>query len=103
MLKKIPTYLISLIPLSLIAGPFIAEFILLILSIYFIFKIKKHEIFLFKNKFFIGFIILAAAEISVRYSGTSWNHALLYYIMPIGMIPFFYLLLIRKFKYENLR
>ena len=52
--------------------------------------------------FFIGFIILTLAEITVRYSGTSWNHTLYYYLIPIGMIPLFYLLLIRKFKYENL-
>ena len=52
--------------------------------------------------FFIGFIILTLAEITVRYSGTSWNHTLYYYLIPIGMIPLFYLVLIRKFKYENL-
>ena len=52
--------------------------------------------------FFIGFIILTLAEIAVRYSGTSWSHTLYYYLIPIGMIPLFYLVLIRKFKYENL-
>ena len=52
--------------------------------------------------FFIGFIILTLAEIAVRYSGISWNHTLYYYLIPIGMIPLFYLVLIRKFKYENL-
>tara|TARA_B100000686_G_C16682841_1_gene912972 strand:+ start:23 stop:1288 length:1266 start_codon:yes stop_codon:yes gene_type:complete len=65
MLKKIPTYLISLIPLSLIAGPFVAELILLVLSIYFILKISKNEFFLLKNKFFSGFIIFCL-YISIR-------------------------------------
>tara|TARA_B100000029_G_scaffold511416_1_gene605394 strand:+ start:367 stop:1491 length:1125 start_codon:yes stop_codon:yes gene_type:complete len=51
---------------------------------------------------FIGFLILAMAEVSVRYSGVSLNHTLTYYLLPIGMIPIFYLSLIRKFKYENL-
>ena len=51
---------------------------------------------------FIGFILLAAAEITVRYSGISWAYTMIYYFIPIGMIPFFYYALIRKFKYENL-
>jgi len=52
--------------------------------------------------FFVGFVILVAAEISVRYSGISWNHTSIYYLIPIGMITLFYFTLIRKFKYENL-
>ena len=52
--------------------------------------------------FFIGFIILALAEITVRYSGFSWNLTAIYYLIPIGMVPLFYYALIRKFKYENL-
>ena len=52
--------------------------------------------------FFIGFTILVSSEISVRYSGTSLHHAAIYYLIPIGLIPFVYLFLIRTFKYENL-
>ena len=52
--------------------------------------------------FFIGFIILILAEMIVRYSGTSWNHTLFYYLLPAGLAPLFYLILIRVFKYENL-
>ena len=52
--------------------------------------------------FFIGFVLLIAAEISVRYSGTSWSHTAIYYLIPNGTIPLLYLILIRKFKYENL-
>ena len=52
--------------------------------------------------FFISFLILALAEIIVRYSGLSWNHTIIYYFIPIGMIPLFYFALIRTFKYENL-
>ena len=52
--------------------------------------------------FFVGFIILVAAEISVRYSGVSWNHTAVYYLIPAGIIPLLYFILIRKFKYENL-
>jgi len=52
--------------------------------------------------FFVGFIILVAAEISVRYSGISWNHTVMYYLAPAGMMPLLYFILIRKFKYENL-
>ena len=52
--------------------------------------------------FFIGFIILTFAEITVRYSGLSWEHTLAYYVAPIIMIPLIYFALIKKFKYENL-
>ena len=51
---------------------------------------------------FICMIVLVSAEISVRYSGTSWNHTFIYYLIPVGMVPLFYFVLIRKFKYENL-
>ena len=62
---------------------------------------KMHDL----NKyicFFVGFIVLVIAEISLRYSGTSWNHTAIYYFLPLGLIPLCYLTLIRKFKYENL-
>jgi len=52
--------------------------------------------------FFIGVLILVLAEIIVRYSGISWNHTIIYYLLPIGTAPLFYLALIKAFKYENL-
>ena len=50
---------------------------------------------------FIGVIILTIAEIGVRYSGISWTYTALYYLVPLGMVPIFYFILIRTFKYEN--
>jgi len=52
--------------------------------------------------FFIGFLILIISEITVRYSGISLNHSVIYYLLPIMLLPLIYLLLIRTFKYENL-
>ena len=52
--------------------------------------------------FFVGFLILTLAEITVRYSGVSWNYTAIYYLIPAVMIPLFYFALIKKFKYENL-
>ena len=52
---------------------------------------------------FFGLMILAVAEISVRYSGISWNHTAAYYLAPIGMMSLLYFILIKKFKYENLK
>ena len=52
--------------------------------------------------FFIGFVFLISSEITVRYSGISWNHTFAYYLIPLGFIPVIYFLLIKKFKYENL-
>ena len=65
---------------------------------------KDKKIYSF-NKYiysFIGIIILTLSEILVRYSGISWHHTSIYYLIPIGMITLFYFTLIRKFKYENL-
>ena len=57
-----------------------------------------------KNLYFlIGFIILITAEITVRYSGTSLNHTVIYYLMPVCLFPLIYLTLLKKFKYENLQ
>ena len=52
--------------------------------------------------FFIGFTIIVGSEITVRYSGISLNVTLLYYLIPIALLPIVYLFLIRTFKYENL-
>tara|TARA_B100000686_G_C16707147_1_gene926993 strand:+ start:42 stop:1187 length:1146 start_codon:yes stop_codon:yes gene_type:complete len=52
--------------------------------------------------FIIGFTILISSEITVRYSGNSFNHAATYYSIPIVLLPLMYLFLIRLFKYENL-
>ena len=52
--------------------------------------------------FFISFVILTIAEITVRYSGNSWSHSAVYYLIPIATIPLFYFTLLKKFKYENL-
>ena len=66
---------------------------------------RKDKKMFYLNKyiyFFIGFLILALAEIIVRYSGISWNHTFIYYLIPLGMSPLLYIALIRTFKYENL-
>ena len=67
---------------------------------------RKDKKIYYYNKyiyFFICFLVLTFSEILVRYSGISWNHTSVYYLLPIGLLPFFYYILIRKFKYENLK
>jgi len=64
---------------------------------------EKSVNFFSKNLYFIiGFVILVSSEITVRYSGNSFNYALLYYGIPTVFLPLIYLYLIRVFKYENL-
>ena len=60
------------------------------------YKFKKYIYFL------ISFILLMSGEIAVRYSGISWSHTFLYYLIPILLVPIFYIFLIREIKYENL-
>jgi len=69
-----------------------------------LFSRKDKKIYNFSKYiyFFICFVILALSEILVRYSGISWTYTAFYYFFPLMMIPIFYLVLIRQFKYENL-
>ena len=65
---------------------------------------KESKIYFFHKYiyFLLGFIILVTSEITVRYSGISFQHTTIYYLLPVGLLPFIYILLIRTFKYENL-
>ena len=86
-----------------IGMPFYIPLIALVCS--FLLSSRKDQKIYNYNKyiyFFVGFVILAFAEITVRYSGASWGNTAIYYLIPVGMIPVFYLTLLRKFKYENL-
>jgi len=65
-------------------------------------KDKKSAKFKKYIYFFIAFAILMSGEITVRYSGLSWNHTIIYYLIPIVMLPLSYIALIRTIKYENL-
>ena len=60
MLKKFSIYLIGLLPLSLVAGPFVAEvflFILFLIALYFFLRPKKKIINFFNNKLINLFIL----------------------------------------------
>ena len=65
---------------------------------------KDKKIYNYKKYiyFSIGFIILVIAEIIVRYSGVSWTHTGIYYLMPMCLFPLIYFILTKAFKYENL-
>ena len=65
---------------------------------------KDKKIYNYKKyiSFFVSFIILVIAEIIVRYSGISWTHTGIYYLVPICLLPLIYLMLNKTFKYENL-
>ena len=49
----------------------------------------------------LSFMALVIAEILVRYSGSSYSYALIYYLIPIILIPILYLEILRKFSFEN--
>jgi lipopolysaccharide export system permease protein len=71
----------------------------------FLLSSRKDKKISFYNKyiyFFIAFLILISSEITVRYSGISFNHTAAYYLSPVILLPVIYFLLIKKFKYENL-
>ena len=65
---------------------------------------KDKKIYTFNKYIYslICIIILILSEILVRYSGISWGHSLVYYLLPISICPLIYFVLLRKFKYENL-
>ena len=65
---------------------------------------KDQKIYNYKKYiyFSISFLILIIAEIIVRYSGVSWTHSAIYYLLPICSFPLIYFILNKTFKYENL-
>ena len=83
--------------------PFFIPLIALITSFLLLSRKEKKNPELHKYLYgLIGFLILVISEITVRYSGLSFNHAVAYYLIPIGLLPLIYFLLIRIVKYENL-
>ena len=71
----------------------------------FLLATRKDKMIYSYNKyiyFFICFLILALSEVMVRYSGLCWNHTIIYYLIPAGILPLLYIFLIKRFKYENL-
>jgi len=62
------------------------------------FKFLKKYIY-----FLIGFVILIAAEILVRYSGFSNIHTFLYFATPIILMPIIYMVLLSKLSSEKVR
>ena len=57
-LINFPSYLIALLPLSLISGPFLSDLSIILVGIFFLINIflRKEKYFL-KNKFIIIFVI----------------------------------------------
>lgn len=62
-------------------------------------KISEYNKYIY---FIFSFAILVVSEITVRYSGISLNYTLIYYLIPISLLPIIYFILLRTFKYENL-
>ena len=59
-LINFPSYLIALLPLSLISGPFLSDLSILIIGIFFLINIVlKKEYHFLKNKFIIIFVIFS--------------------------------------------
>ena len=57
-------------------------------------------------KYFFGgssFLLLVVAEILVRYSGMSFLFSIIYYLVPLLLIPFLYYVVKRQFSLENFR
>ncbi len=65
---------------------------------------KKEKRFNFLNRyifFLIGFLILVAAEMMVRYSGLSEINFVIYFAMPFFLSPLIYFILLKSFSSEH--
>ncbi len=84
--------------------PLYIPLISLICSFLLITAKRKKNIFLKKYTYFlISFIILVLAELLVRYSGFSNTNTILYFLIPILLLPFVYFILLNKITNEKLR
>ncbi len=83
--------------------PFYIPLIALISS-FLLIQTKKKKYRIFNRYFFfaISFIILVLAEILVRYSGFSNLHTLMYFLIPVSLMPIIYFILFRKVASEKL-
>ena len=82
-----------------IGMPFYIPLITLILSFFVLSNVKNENNFIKKYfYFFICFIVLVAAEISVRFTGHSMINTYIYFLMPLILCPLVYLLLIFKLR-----
>ena len=86
-----------ILPLYILLIPLLCSFLLL--------KSQK-KINFFSNKysiFGISFLVLLFAEIVIRYTGISKTISILFFFIPIVLIPFIYFLLIFNFSRESYR
>ena len=86
-----------ILPLYILLIPLLCSFLLL--------KSQKKVNF-FSNKysiFGISFLVLLFAEIVIRYTGISKTISILFFFIPIVLIPFIYFLLMFNFSRESYR
>ena len=86
-----------ILPLYILLIPLLCSFLLL--------KSQK-KINFFSNKysiFGISFLVLLFAEIVIRYTGISKTISILFFFIPIVLIPFIYFLLMFNFSRESYR
>ncbi len=84
--------------------PLYIPFVSLMASFLLILREESKYKSLYKYLYFgLAFAALILAEILVRYSGKSLDFTLAYYLAPSILIPFVYLILVRKLYYENLK
>ena len=79
---------------------------LLSVIVCFLFSTKKELINYTRNKYLIfsfAFSIIVISEILVRYSGKNYLNTIVYYSLPLILLIVSYLILIKKFKFENLK
>ena len=63
-------------------------------------KIKNYKKY---SYFFIGFIILVLAEIMVRFAGFSITNTLIYFVLPLILIPLTYILINQRISKEKFK
>ena len=86
-----------------IASPLYIPLISIIISFLLIYKKEKKFIFLKKYFLFcVVFLILILSEILGRFSGISFNYALIYFLLPLVISAIIYLLLVKNLLLEKI-
>ena len=101
-INYLPLFLILLLPIALVSGPFFSDLIIIILAIFFLYEILIKKVFFSHYNYFFFFLLFSVAIVLISifsdYKGNSLSASLFYFRFIIFAYSFAFFLI----KFENL-